>query len=149
MIAIARPATTTATATRLGSACATGALRGAKQLVVEHDFQGRAAVIELHDGWDEHHVGQLLEAVTRAIERDRTTLIFDLANATDLDAAVLHFLADVQTVADRSGWTILVVKPVNRAAAARLTRAPDRLVPACATRAEARLRAVLVSGFGR
>jgi anti-anti-sigma regulatory factor len=80
-------------------------------VVVEHDFQGRAAVLELHDGCDEDHVSQLLDAVTRAIERDRTTLVFHLANVTDLDSAVLRLLADVQTVADRSGWTILFVQP--------------------------------------
>ena len=110
MIRIARPTSPAAT-TRTGSARATAALTGARQLVVEHDFQGRAGVLELHDGGDEDHVGQLLDGVTRAIERDRTTLVFDLANVTDLDSAVLRFLADVQTVADRSGWTILFVLP--------------------------------------
>jgi anti-anti-sigma regulatory factor len=95
-------------------------------VVVEYDFQGRAAVLELHDGWDEDHVGQLLDAATRAIERDRTTLVFDLANLADLDSAVLRFLADVQTVADRSGWTILLVLPAP-------SSVPEPLARSCAT----------------
>ena len=111
-----------ATTTRTGSAGATGALRRARQVVVEYDFQARAAVLELHDGWDEDHVGQLLDAATRAIERDRTTLVFDLANLTDLDSAVLRFLADVQTVADRSGWTILLVPPTLSSVGGPLAR---------------------------
>lgn len=78
----------------------------------EHDFQGHAAVFELRDRWDcAEHVEDLMSAVTSAIERDRTTLVFDLRRVTVLDAALAAALASVAVAADEFGWTVLLVRP--------------------------------------
>jgi hypothetical protein len=76
-----------------------------------HRFGARTAVVRLGECCEAGQVDAVIGAVAQTVEADRTILVLDLCEATQVDEAFTDALLDLSEAAQRFSWEVVLVRP--------------------------------------
>lgn len=76
-----------------------------------HRFGARTAVVRLGECCEAGQVDAVIAAVAHTVEADRTILVLDLCEATEVDEAFTGAMLELSDAARRFSWEIVLVRP--------------------------------------